>query len=196
MVDAGHHGVDRGEVGVEQQAQDELEAHDLGAQPDGLDRRSPWSQPEHSAVRGLLTLMSSASGQHRSMALRHLEDDGHAAQRPGDAAGPDAVAHGLAHAVARAGSRCRGACWRTRRPRRWRSRTRRRDSASSMSVVARARERDPPALGHVLDHLERGRQRVGVEVVEDDLGVGSAPACWRSPPSASASSGCFLHRRA
>ena len=33
-------------------------------------------------------------------------------------------------------------------------------------------QRDAPPLRHVLDHLERRSQRGGIEVVEDDLGVG------------------------
>ena len=74
------------------------------------------------------------------------------------------------------------------------------DSASSMSVVARAESGDPAALGHVLDDLERGRQRLGVEVVEDHLGVGQSGRVGevhhqlRSPVRTSSTDQCDLRR--
>ena len=57
------------------------------------------------------------------------------------------------------------------------------------------RERDSPALGDVLDDLDGGWQRVGVEVVEDQLGVGQGRGVGEVHRRASVSSGCFLHRR-
>jgi SLT domain-containing protein len=66
VVDAGHDGVDGAHVGVEDEAEPELQADQFVAEPDGAHRCPGRLTARHSAVSGLLTFNNVASGAYRS----------------------------------------------------------------------------------------------------------------------------------
>ena len=99
VVDAGHGGVDGAHVDVEDEAEPELQAHELVAQTDGP-HRGAGADGAAQCGQGIAHVQKR---RLRRVALDgggDTENDGDGTKRPGDAAGADGVPHRLPDPVA------------------------------------------------------------------------------------------------